>query len=262
MAELLGLERSRRGADRGPYAGGRQVARADRRPRRDHRRPAAATWSPATPATWPTRSDDPAQRRSDGRRRADMMDIRSTFHQELDEIQTDIVRLAAHGHRVHRRGAPRCCCRATCTRAQQLIDADDELDALVDRHRGALLPGARPPDSRWPATCGPSSPPSGSPRRSSAPATSWSTSPRARAASTGSSSTPGCAASCRADGRGGAAAHPAGDRRLRRARRRQGGRARRHGRPPRRAAQGLHPGDLRDATAPATSTCRPACSSR
>ena len=105
------------------------------------------------------------------------------------QIRDDIVRLAALVTEFIPRGTD--VLLANDLRgAQALIEDDDELDALVARDRGALLPRARPAaaDGERPALA--SSPPSGSPRRSSAPATSWSTWPRAPGASTAPSFDP------------------------------------------------------------------------
>ena len=93
------------------------------------------------------------------------------------------------------RGAPRCCCPTTCRARSRSSRTTTSLDDALPRHRGALLPGARPAAADGHRPAGASSPPSGSRRRSSGRATSWSTWPRAPGASTASSSTRGCAAS-------------------------------------------------------------------
>ena len=57
------------------------------------------------------------------------MDVRSGFHQQLEEIQTDIVRLAALVTECVARGTD-VLLSSDLHAAQELIDADDDLDAL------------------------------------------------------------------------------------------------------------------------------------
>ena len=116
--------------------------------------------------------------------------------------------------------------------------------------------------SRWPATCARSSPRSGSCPRSSAPATSWSTSPRAPAACTARRSSPRLRGLIEQMSEEAARLFKLADRRLRRRQRRPRRRARRHRRSPRRPARRLHRIDLRVAPTTAGSTSRPACSWR
>ena len=59
-----------------------------------------------------------------------MMDMRSGFHAQLDRASRPTSSAWPRWSPSASPVAPTCCSRATCTRAQELIDADDELDAL------------------------------------------------------------------------------------------------------------------------------------
>ena len=169
MAELHAPRRPRRGArSRWPRFVGGPGARAHRRPRRDHRGPAALPHHRRPrpprrrgPVGWHDARDPhdvpPAARRGPAR-----------------PHPAGRARVTEVDHARHR-GAAR---RSTCGAAQALIDDDDEIDALALDIEERCYHAARPAAADGRATCAPSSPRSGSRRRSSGPATSWSTSPR------------------------------------------------------------------------------------
>src|SRR5882724_2184470 len=86
------------------------------------------TSSPAIPITWPRRSDDHAM----GEREAmsaddDGTDIRKSFHQQLQDVQHDIVRMAAMVTEAVPRGTA-ALLEGDLHGAQELIEGDDPLD--------------------------------------------------------------------------------------------------------------------------------------
>ena len=123
-----------------------------------------------------------------------MLEQRKTFHQELDEIRDDIVRLAALVGEFIPRGTEVLLAN-DMHGAQDLIEADDELDALTLHIEEQCYHVLAPPAADGVGPAGASSPPCGSPESSSGPATSWSTWPRPPGASTARTSTPGCGGS-------------------------------------------------------------------
>ena len=188
------------------------------------------------------------------------MDMRSGFHAQLEAIETDIVRLAAMVTECVARGTDvlaveRHACGAGTHRRRR------RPRRAVHRHRGALLPGARAAEPDGHRSAGP--------RHCAAAHVGARTLRRpdgerreGRSADLRHRLRPSAARAAVPHGRRGATAHAGRDRRLRRTRRRQGGGARRHGRSTRRAPQGVHPGDLRDAQGLRHRPASRVCSSR
>ena len=130
---------------------------------------ACCTWSPATVATWPTRCDD---RRKPGR----------------VEVATDEGSIDGHAQRVSRParrrsrptssgwprwspsvspGAPTSCCRATCTRRRSSSMPTTTSTCCPSTSRSAVTRRSCC-RTRWPSTCGQSSPRCASRRSSNA----------------------------------------------------------------------------------------------
>ena len=120
MSELKRLDGPDAVRDRDGLLLGRAGPGAHRRPRRDHR------GAPALPHHRRAR----APRRRGPVEEATMPDSRSTFHQQLDEVQRDLIRAAARVTEAIMRGTE-ALLTIDLAAAQELIDADDEIDALT-----------------------------------------------------------------------------------------------------------------------------------
>ena len=171
-----------------------------------------------------------------------MPDTRPTFHHQLDEVQRDLMRAAARvteSHHAGHRGAARRSTsprpRRSSTATRRSTSSPSTSRSAASRSWRAAADGQRHAGGRHrhPAR----------PRRSSGRATSWSTSAKATRRLYGSAVPPALQGLAAGDGRRERPPLPPGDGRLRRRRRRPGGRPRRHGRPARRAPPRLHPGD-------------------
>ena len=105
----------------------------ERRERHPHRRCSSSTTAPTrcsrTRATSAPRTTSPAGSAEERRRMTET--AHPTFHQQLDEMQRDLIRLAARRDRDDHARHRRCCSTSTCSRAQALIDGDDVIDALT-----------------------------------------------------------------------------------------------------------------------------------